>query len=140
MLSATCRCLPSFPEVGRAAYDVTDAVPVERLQESKLRRPNWPAKTTVGIQPATTRIVWNETFNRRERLHVPNNFSDEDFLGCVRQGDSATLPASCPDIALLGEIVYDFHQVAFRDAMGARNLRNRGVQALSLRQVNQRSQ
>jgi hypothetical protein len=125
--------LTSFPEVGRAAHHVTDAVPVERLQESQLRRPKWPAKTAARIQPTITRIVWNEAFNWCERLHIPNDLSDKDFLGCVGQGDSATFPASRLDIALLGKIVYDFHQVTFRDSMGARDFRNRGVQAFSLR-------
>ena len=128
------------PEVRRAAHDVTDTVRVERLQESKLRGPKWPAKTAIGIQQTTTRIVRIETFNRRKRLHVPNDFSDEDFLRCVGQVDSATLPASCPDMALLGQIVYDFHQVTLRNSMGVRDIGNRGVQALSLRQVNQRAQ
>jgi hypothetical protein len=128
------------PKVGRATHDITDAVCVERLQESKLRRPKWSAKTAIGIQQTTTGVVRIETFNRCKRFHVPNDFSDEDLGGRVGQGDSATLPARRPHVALLREILYDLHQVTFGDSMRARYLLNRRVQALPLRKVNQSPQ
>jgi len=75
-----------------------------------------------------TSIVWNETFNRCERLHVRMTFPIRISAGAVPSRFRHPSP-SRPDIALLGEIVYDFHQVAFRDSMCARDLRNGGVQA-----------
>jgi hypothetical protein len=66
-----------------------------------------------------------KTFDQMEvGFHPSHNVSKDQLRGGLGQTESTTPSTGGLDESLLPELMYDFHQVVFRDIIGRRHLGN----------------